>query len=576
VTTRNRQLPSLYDRTAQQLEEVAPYDEGMEARLRTLGQGPAKPLGRRPETCVRHRGVGVIYICVPVHNEESTIGVLLWKIRKVMAEFDRGFQVLVLDDASTDETPEVLESYRRAVPLTVIRSDERLGHGRATARLLQEASAATSYPKRDVAVTLQGDFTEDPEALVDMVKAIEGGADLVAGALDDTELPRAQRLARWGSRVLLGRVVREAPVSDPLAGFRAYRIIVLRKALRQLEEEGEAHLVTRDGWAGNLELLARTAPHARRVEESPFQMRFQHRQRESRFHPWEAIKAIFPLRKMAWPVTLLLALLVAAGPATEQLQAQTEPPPWAGPVESGVAPVPFGPGERAEYQVRLGRISVGEGHMAVHGVENVRGNRSYHLSMGVSGGIPLARVNNLYQSWLDLDKLSAHRFIQDQNEIRTERFRHFEFFPAEGRWTRVDVDEEGDLATDLPLDDISFVYYVRSLPLEVGETYVLDRYFRDRGNPVIVEVVRRDTVEVPAGTFETIVVEPTIQTRGLFGEGGEAEIHFSDDEHRILVQMRSRVPVIGSLSLHLKDVSYGTPLRSFSPVEVEELSVLDH
>lgn len=516
----------------------------------------------------------MIYICVPVHNEESTIGVLLWKIRKVMVEFGRDFHVLVLDDASTDETPQVLERYRSVIPLTVIRSDIRLGHGKATDRLLRKASEETPYPKRDVAVTLQGDFTEDPADLVDMVKAIEGGADLVAGHLDPDHLPRGRKLARWATRLLLRRVLRQAPVSDPLVGYRAYRIIVLRKALRELEDDGR-DLMSRDGWAGNLELLTRTAAHARRIEESPVQARFRHRRRESRFRPWETIKGILPMRKLAWPLALVLGLALGLGPSAGELLAQ-EPSPWAGPVESNVAPVPFGPGEMAEYQVRLGRISVGEGHMAVHGVENVRGNRSYHLSMGVSGGIPLARVDNLYQSWLDLDKLSAHRFIQDQNEIRTERFRHFEFFPEEGRWERADVDEEGELATDLPLDDISFVYYVRSLPLEVGETYTLDRYFRDRGNPVVVKVVRTDTVEVPAGTFETIVVEPIIQTRGLFGEGGEAEIHFSNDEHRILVQMRSRVPVMGSLSLHLKKVSYGTPLRSFDPFSVEELSELDH
>jgi hypothetical protein len=227
-------------------------------------------------------------------------------------------------------------------------------------------------------------------------------------------------------------------------------------------------------------------------------------------------------------------------------------------------PVPFCPGERMEYQVRLGRFSVGQGHMEVHGLDLIRGHRAYHVSMGVSGGVPLARVNNLLQSWIDVEKLASHRFIQDQNEVRTKRFRQFEFYPDERRWERTDNGEEGELPTDLPLDDISFVYYVRSLPLEVGETYTLDRYFQEHGNPVVVRVLRRDRIEVPAGTFNTIVVQPVIQTRGLFGEGGEAEIHFSDDDRRLLVQMRSRVPVIGSLSLHLTGVTSGRPLRAFS------------
>jgi hypothetical protein len=504
----------------------------------------------------------LIYISVPVHDEEQTVGVLLWKVRKVMAEFGRDYEILVLDDASTDETPRILDRYRQILPLEVIRSDRRLGHGAAVARLLEVASDRTRYPRRDVAVTLQADFTEDPSALVDMVKAVEGGADLVTGTVDAGELPFRYRLARTLARLVARRAVRSAPVSDPLSPFRAYRIIVLRKALREVEEGGR--LVSSDGWAANLELLARTLPHARRVEEVPYRMRFEHRRRPSRFDPWSQLRSLFRLRKVAWP--LVAAIFVALGalglpsPAPGQ-----ERSPWSNAVEDRVVPVPFGPGERAEYQVRLGPVAVGEGHMEVHGVERVRGFPTYRLSMGINGGVPLARVNNLYQSWLDVESLASRRFIQSQREVRFRRFRHFEFYPEERRWERADVEEEGDLPTDLPLDDIAFVYYVRSLPLEVGETYTLDRYFQEDGNPVIIEVLRRDRVTVPAGTFNTIVVRPVIRTRGLFSEGGEAEIHFSDDPRRLMVQLRSRIPVVGSISLHLRSVSQGRPLRAFRP-----------
>ena len=46
----------------------------------------------------------MIYITIPVHDEESTVGVLLWKIRNVMGEFGRDYEILVCDDASTDGT----------------------------------------------------------------------------------------------------------------------------------------------------------------------------------------------------------------------------------------------------------------------------------------------------------------------------------------------------------------------------------------------------------------------------------------------------------------------------------------
>jgi glycosyltransferase involved in cell wall biosynthesis len=242
----------------------------------------------------------LIYLTVPVHNEAKTIGVLLWKLRKLMAEFERDYRVFVLDDASTDGTPEILSRYGPFLPLRVIRSEDRIGYGGALERLVREVVKEAPYPKRDVVVTIQGDFTEEPEDLVRLVKAIEGGADLVAGSLEGEAraLPARLRFSRWSAGLLLGRSVREAPVSDPLSGFRAYRLVILKKALRELGD-GEP-LLKGDGWSANLELLSRTAPHARRIEEAPYRIRLSHRPRGTRFRPVATLRSLFPLRGTDW------------------------------------------------------------------------------------------------------------------------------------------------------------------------------------------------------------------------------------------------------------------------------------
>jgi len=229
------------------------------------------------------------------------------------------------------------------------------------------------------------------------------------------------------------------------------------------------------------------------------------------------------------------------------------------PAESpfGAQALPFGPGERALYQVRLGGVSVGEGAMEVVGTERVQGHVTYRARLRVQGGLPFARVRDIFETWFDPDDLLSRRFHQDQQEVRYKRRRTFEFYPEQRSYVRLDNGERGTLPTDRPLDEVAFLYFVRTLPLEVGRTYTFDRYFDADGNPVVLQVLRRETVRVPAGTFQTIVVRPIIRTRGLFSEGGQAEVFFSDDERRILVQMRSRVPVIGSLSLHLR--SYQPP-----------------
>jgi len=213
--------------------------------------------------------------------------------------------------------------------------------------------------------------------------------------------------------------------------------------------------------------------------------------------------------------------------------------------------------ERADYQVKLGAMDAGTGVMEVLGREVVDGHGTYHVVLRIEGGLGPLRIDDRFESWVDsaswMDRptLFSRRFVQDQNELGNRRQRRYEMWPERKQYRRVDTDETLALPTDRPLDDVSVVYLARGLPLKVGDTYTIDRYFKADANPIVLRVVRRETVTVPAGTFQTIVVRPTIKTSGLFGEGGQAELFFSDDAQHVLVQMRSKVPLIGSLSLLL-------------------------
>jgi glycosyltransferase involved in cell wall biosynthesis len=240
----------------------------------------------------------VIYVCIPTHNEAATVGVLMWKVRKVLSELDRAFAVVVHDDASTDDTAQVLARYRRTLPLHVLRSKEKIGYGRSVETLLRYVQAEAPYPKRDCAVVMQADFTEDPEDMVPLLKLIEGGADIVAGCVTATKgaPPKGVKQVRWVTDRLLKRVLGRAPVSDPLGGLRAYRVIVLKKALR----DRATPLLTSDGWAANVELLGKLAPHARRIAEAPLALRYDLQMRPSRFRPVRTLWSLARLRASLW------------------------------------------------------------------------------------------------------------------------------------------------------------------------------------------------------------------------------------------------------------------------------------
>lgn len=247
----------------------------------------------------------MIYIGIPVHDERHTIGPLLWRTRELLLDLGRDFHVLVLDDASTDRTPDALAPYAQVLPLTSLRNERRTGYGSALERLVREAVGRSEYPRRDALVTLQADFTDPPEAIPEMVRLFEGGADLVTvdpaagsdgedgGGEDEggdgrsagAQAPGAQRAVRWGARFLARKLPRPPGVADPYGSLRLYRLFILERALGDLAPDRE-RLLRHEGWAANAELLARVWPHVRRSEEVEATRDHGRRYRESRFRPF--------------------------------------------------------------------------------------------------------------------------------------------------------------------------------------------------------------------------------------------------------------------------------------------------
>jgi hypothetical protein len=212
--------------------------------------------------------------------------------------------------------------------------------------------------------------------------------------------------------------------------------------------------------------------------------------------------------------------------------------------------VPFAVGERLEYDVKFGRLHVGNGSMEVADVQDVRGRSTWHTVFQVRGGTFFYRVNDQYESWIDRVTGNSLRFRQDLNEGRRDVERNFEIFPDRAEFVESGEDT-AQASVANPLDDGSFLYFLRTIPLAVGETYTFERYFRPDRNPVTIKVLRKERIEVPAGEFDAIVIQPVIKTRGIFSEDGHAEVWLSDDSSRIMLQMKSGLS-FGSLNLYLK------------------------
>ncbi len=254
------------------------------------------------------------------------------------------------------------------------------------------------------------------------------------------------------------------------------------------------------------------------------------------------------------PWCTLLALAAAcAVPVPTPLAAQPDSSASHAP-----AAVPFRVGEVLTYKASFGGIPAGGARMEVAGIDTVRGRAAYHLVFSIDGGIPLFRVHDRYESWIDVVTLASLRHVQQISEGRYKRHTVYEIFPERAQYQR--NDEPMQTSVSRPLDDASFIYAVRAEALRPGVTKRDDRYFRPDRNPVILAGLRLDTITVDAGTFPTVVVRPTIRAKGLFSEGGEAQVWFSDDAARIPVQLRTKFAKF-RLTLSLKSVTYGNETR---------------
>ena len=198
---------------------------------------------------------------------------------------------------------------------------------------------------------------------------------------------------------------------------------------------------------------------------------------------------------------------------------------------------------------------MGTGSLEVLSLEQVHGSPALHTVLRVSGGLLFAKVDDRFDSWIDADGLFSRKFSQDQKELTKTRRREYDFSLAEGTFREATTGVTEKLGSSRPLDDVAFLFYARTLPLNVGDVDTIPRYFK-QGHDVILRVLRKERVTVPAGTFNTIVVQPTItNVGGLFGQGGQAEVYFSDDAARTLVMLKSKVPLVGYLSLNLNETT---------------------
>ncbi|HEX9755553.1 MAG TPA: DUF3108 domain-containing protein [Gemmatimonadales bacterium] len=215
---------------------------------------------------------------------------------------------------------------------------------------------------------------------------------------------------------------------------------------------------------------------------------------------------------------------------------------------------PFGVGESFQYSAKLGFLRLGTGTLQVAGLDTIRGVPSFVFRFQLEGGNALYRLNSVLESRTGIADLKSRQFVQDNDENGRVRFRRYDIFPDSGYY-RMAGDDSVRATPSHPLDDASFLYFVRTIPLEVGKRYELNYYFKKEKNPLVIRVEKREQCELPDGSKpQCFVLQPVMGDRGIFEPRAEARLWITADERRIPVQIRSKYR-FGTVTLRLEKMT---------------------
>ena len=228
----------------------------------------------------------------------------------------------------------------------------------------------------------------------------------------------------------------------------------------------------------------------------------------------------------------------------------------AGAVTSGAQgrPLPFAAGETLQYVARAPHGLKGKATMVVDGSETVRGVPTMVLRFDFSTRVGFVTIADHTTSWLDPVRFAAQRYDKQEVRFMSRHREHVELEPESSDWTEADGLKGKSPTTD-PLDELSFIYWLRTLSLPADSSITLERHFDPARNPTVIRSLGRGHVETPMGTFATREVEMRVRdTRNYKGEG-VIRFSFSDDACRRPVRIESTIPDAGRVVMTLESAS---------------------
>jgi len=213
----------------------------------------------------------------------------------------------------------------------------------------------------------------------------------------------------------------------------------------------------------------------------------------------------------------------------------------------------FKEGEKLTFDLNYGFVTAGIAVMKIPRIKRISGREAYHITFEVNS-VPsfdmFYEVRDRYETYLDIEGLFPWRFEQHIREGGYTRDFSAFFDQRKGKAKT----SEGEYEIPLYVNDIvSAFYYARTFDysdMEVDDLVHLQNFYKDRVYDLDVKFLGKETIEVPAGKFDCIIVEPLVKEGGLFKHEGNIIVWLTDDEFKLPVKVRTKI-VIGYVEAKL-------------------------
>ena len=213
--------------------------------------------------------------------------------------------------------------------------------------------------------------------------------------------------------------------------------------------------------------------------------------------------------------------------------------------------LPFPLGEVLEYRVNVALGgNIGRGQMRVEGPVTERGVPTWRLISEMQAKRAFVKATDRTTSWVDPVKFATLRFEKSERHPLSHSDEQVEMNLVTGTW-RDDDGREQALGSPLPLDELSFLYFLRTIPLDQTGSYQYQRHFDEQRNPTLVTVGAEETVQTEAGTFVTRVVIMHVKDPKHYQGVGLIRLNIDVSPCHIPVRIVSRMPIVGTTTLTL-------------------------